>query len=96
MKVSMQHFSASCDNKTFVTEMSDFGPEFRFQPLRGVEQLGLTLVSDFSNEADFMLVRTERSNDEDNEVLAWHLEPTPETLKHVPRLQGFTMTIFND
>lgn len=89
MAYNVKLFSHDAKAKKFVAECSDV-----FQ--RGEFVLPLTLVSDLGNEATFILVEVERTNDEDNEVLAWHFLPSADSVARNPRLAGYSLTLLND
>lgn len=94
---STEQFTIS--EKCFISEASDLerGRNLFKQIYPDACDEGLELISQRTGESSkWYVTNTEYSNDEDRELQAWHLKPTPETLRKHPRLQGYTMTIFND
>lgn len=89
MKLSVRMFGHNCSFKSFSAEASDLGEYFFAQP-------SLTLVSDFNNEATFTLRRVVRTDDIDNEIQCWEYTPTAESVAANPRLEGYSLTVFND
>lgn len=84
MRIAKTRFSADCTNKVFSIDAADLGtvPE------------SLTLVSDMGCEATFSKSSCQR--DEDGDVLIWKYRPTSESLAAIPRLEGWSITVFND
>lgn len=91
MKVSVNRFSHDCKRKSFTAEMSDLPREIGHFVTQG-----LTLVSDLGTEAHFYVTKIDRSDDMDNELVAWNLLPSAESIERNPRLKDYTLTIFND
>lgn len=100
MRVCTSKFTYNPKNKGFVAEASDLGTidQEIFHPIYpDACDPGITLISEKTGKhADYFLYRTERSANEDRELLYWTLHPTAETLRRLPALRGTYVTIFND
>lgn len=96
MQVSVCKFTHNSKQKSFTCELSDLGPHFTFDPIyTDACDVGLVLVSDMGTTATFYLNDTyyDASNED---IQYWFLKPTTEEIRKNPRLDGYTMTIFND
>jgi hypothetical protein len=86
-KYRVSLFTHCAETKCFTAEASE---------LEGGPSPTITLVSDGGNEATFARIGVERSNDEDDEIIAWTYRPAAESLDRNPRLAGYSLTLFND
>jgi hypothetical protein len=94
---STDRFTFDPKGKCFIAEASDLDRNLFKQIFPDSCDEGLELVSSRTGETSKWYVNnTQYSNDEDHELQAWHLIPTKESIQKYPRLQGYTMTIFND
>lgn len=98
MQFSTERFTVAAAKKLFISELSDLTQGNPFHRLhQDACDEGLVLISQNTNrESTWYVDHEERSDDEDNELLAYHLFPTPETLKKVPQLTGWEMVLIND
>lgn len=96
MKVNSSQFTVDQSTKTLVADISDLGPDFRFERIYpDACDEGLTLVSATSgNEATFYLCGPTR--DRDGDVKYWTLRPTNETCRKYPILAGSIIRLYND
>lgn len=81
-------FSINTEDKVFVTEVSDI--EANGFALNDT----ITLLSDLGNTAVFEAVETER--DDEGDICSWRFAPTRQALAANSRLEGWSVTVFND
>ena len=94
-KIVSALFSVDRDSKSICCDASDLrGRNFLSRVYDDAADAGFTLVGPQGDEATFFLASEEVSRD--NETTAWKFEPTPETLRKMPAMTGYTLTIFND
>lgn len=81
-------FTINCRDKYFAADASDLNDY----------NLGyfshLTLISDLGNTARF--VRAKIDWDNEGDIQCWHFAPTPDAVVANPKLQGWSLTLFND
>lgn len=94
--LSSKQFSYNRDGKALIAEISDFGPDFRFEQIYNDScDEGLQMVSEKSGRvAKFAVNGVDK--DHEGDLTAWNLIPTRETLRAIPELRGVSMKIFND
>ena len=100
MQFSTKLFSYNKESKGFIAEAYDLC-SIRENPFHRIYSdscdEGITLVSERTGvAADYVIYRTEFSDNEDRELLYWTLHPTPSTVRKCPQLRGSYVTIFND
>ena len=89
-------FTFDPKEKQFISEASDLQLELK-QIFNDSCDEGLELVSRRTGEVSkWYLNKTEYTNGPDRELVAWHLIPTPQSIKNHPGLKGYKMVIFND
>ena len=91
--VSSNIFTVSNSKKSLVAEMSTLACDPNFNGMNDI----LVITSHKTGvNATFTLVKTERNLAEDNEVLYMEYKPTSNTVRRLPSLAGYTVTVFND
>ena len=89
MKCNTKQFTYDAKLKCFITEASNL-------ELRYPDSI-LALTSQKTGVVSYWdLNKTEYTNDEDHELVAWHYTPAQSTLRCHPGLKGHIVTIFND
>jgi hypothetical protein len=94
-------FTVHADRKEMSAYMSDLEANNPFGRAEGVVyddacDAGFKIVSDKTGkEATFAQSGTKHSRSGD-EVMAWTYEPTRDTLRKIPQLKGWTITLIND
>jgi hypothetical protein len=87
MIVPCRLFTKDCNEKKFTANASDIKGHCS-------DFTRITLCSDFDHTADFEL--TAIRYDKDGDVMYWCLEPIAQSLSAIPKLSGWSVTIFND
>ena len=99
MKFSTEQFTYDKKDNKFIAEISDLETEGQnvFGSIPDHSGQGLILVSQWTGEeSNWWVMGVEHSNDEDNELQAWHLIPSQKSQKRFPKLRTASMVIFND
>jgi hypothetical protein len=99
MRYNTSLFQANRDKKTLSVDVSQLAPATRdpFERLyRDTYDRGFILTGKSGREASFYISRVIRSLDADAEILCWNMKPTMETLRAMPELAGWTITVYND
>ena len=98
MKFKSEQFGYNKKDNKFITEISDL--ETKGQNVfesNGNGRQGFTLVSEWTGEESVWdVISCERTQDEDNELVAWHLRPSRKSQDRFPKLRTASMVIFND
>ncbi len=93
--LSSKLFDYDHDTNTFTAWVSELGPQ-PFGPVFNDSIVdGISIVSSKTAAiADFYI--TEKEMDREHDLVAWHLKPTPDTLKMFPLLKDTRVVVFND
>jgi len=87
---SVNRFNHDVIRKSFSAEISDL------QILSG-PPMEITLVSDFGNRATFIFQTNLMTQDEyEYEIYGWKYVPDRQSLANCSRLEGYSLTLFND
>lgn len=92
-------FTYDVSKKCFVAEMSDLGRDYPFvQIYNDACDEGLELVSEITGNVSKWFVNSHEYTgiDDDRELVATVLKPTPESVRKYSALKECTMIIFND
>jgi hypothetical protein len=93
--LSTDQFTYNKERREYVSEISDFGPSFRFDRIYDdAADRGFTLQSRTGKVANFYVDDVKKDNDGD--IMYWTLLPTDETVRRNPNLKGVKITIIND
>ena len=93
--ISSKLFDYDHDTNTFSAWVSELGPQPFHQIFEDAADVGVSIVSSKTAEiADFFISITEKDAEQD--IVAWHLKPTPITIQKLPLLKDATVVIFND
>lgn len=97
MSILLSKFSHNIEDKTFSADISDLGPEPFEQIYPDACDTGLVLTASHSGlESRWFIDSTGFKLADDHAVGAWVFKPTPETLRKLPVLNGYTAMVFND
>lgn len=93
--LSSKLFDYDHETNTFSAWMSELGPQPFHPVFNDAADVGVSIVSSKTAAiADFYISLTEK--DVEHDIVAWHLIPTPDTIKLFPLLKDTKVVIFND
>lgn len=90
-----QQFDYDHDTNTFTAWASELGSRMFGQLFEDACDVGLTIVSGRTGSISSFYI-SEEQRDDDNDISAWYLKPTNETVKRFPLLKDATVVVFND
>lgn len=91
--VSTRQFTVSAKEKWMASEISCLGDFEQIYP--DSADAGLTIVSEKSGAETKWVIASENKAG-CGEVVNWVLLPTTETVRHLPRLAGWYVVVYND
>jgi hypothetical protein len=95
--LNTDQFTHDKQGKVFIAKISNLELNEFQQIYDDACDEGLVLKSGKSGRLSrWCVTGDETTQDEDHELIAWHLTPAPETIREFPGLKGYKMVIFND
>lgn len=91
---SSECFTYIPDSKKLVAEYSTL--RYGFRPLYDdAADAGIVLMNNKTGNLTSWYLSNE-TRDNEGEIVAWHLNPTTDSLRRNDRMEGYTMDIYND